>query len=120
MKKFFVLAVGILMFLAADAAPTYDVGQQQTDQVMLLQQTDGQVMTVDFVYADYSVVTIATIVGTEYTIYQADFAEVRTQVFDLTLPVFRLCSHRASMFKSNLYTCWRGVNSNPPSHYDRA
>lgn len=120
MKKFHVLAVGILMFLAADAAPTYDVGKQQTDQVVLIQQTDGQMMTVDFAYADYSVVTIATTVGTEYTIYEAMPMEVRIQVFDLTLPVFRLCTHKANAFKSNLYTGWRGVNSNPPSQYDRA
>ena len=71
MRKFLVLAVGLLMFLAADAAPTYDVGQQQTDQVLLMQQTDGSQMVVDFVYADYSVVTIATTTETEYTIYQA-------------------------------------------------
>lgn len=120
MRKFLVLAVGLLMFLAADAAPTHDVGQQKTDQVLLMQQTEGSQMVVDFIYADYSVVMIATTTETEYTIYQADFAEVRTQVFDLTLPVFRLCSHRANMFKSNLYTCWRGVNSNPPNQYDRA
>ena len=79
------------MFLAADAAPTYDVGQQQTDQVLLMQQTDGSQMVVDFVYADYSVVTIATTTETEHTIYQVDFAEVRIQVFDLTMPVFRDC-----------------------------
>ena len=120
MKKFLVLAVGLLMFLAADAAHTYDVGQQQTDQVLLMQQTDGSQMVVDFVYSDYSVVTIATTTETECTIYHADFAEVHTQVFDFTMPVFRLCSHRANAFKSNIYTGWRGVNSNPPSQYDRA
>ena len=120
MRKFIVFAVGLLMFLAADAATTYDVGQQQTDQVLLMRQTDGSQMVEDFVYSDYPVVTIATTTETEYTIYQADFAEVPTQVFDLTMPVFRLCSHRANAFKSNLYTVWRGVNSNPPSQYDMA
>ena len=120
MKKFLFLAIGLLMFVAADAAPAYDVGQQQTDQVMLMQQVDGSQMVVDFVYTDNTVVTIATTTETEYVIYQADFADVRTQVFNLTMPVFRLCSHRANAFKSNLYTGWRGVNSNPPSQYDRA
>ena len=120
MKRFMIFAVGILMFLAANAAPTYDVGQQQTDQVLLMQQADGQMMTVDFVYADNSVVTIATTAGTEYTIYEAMPMEVRTQVFDLTMPVFRLCNRKANAFKSNLYTGWRGLNSNPPSQYDRA
>ena len=108
------------MFLYADAALTYDVGQQQTDQVLLVQQTDGSQMVVDFVYADYPVVTIATTTETEYTIYQADFAEVPPKVFDLTMHVLRLCVHRANAFKSNIYTGWRGVNSNQPSQYDRA
>lgn len=112
--------MGIFMILAADAAPAYDVGQPQSDHVMLLQQTDGQMMAVDFVAADYSNVTIATTVGTEYTIYQADFAEVRTQVFDLTMPVFRLCSHRAIMSKSQIVNNWRWHNTNPPNQYDRA
>ena len=94
------------MFLAADAAPTYDVGQQQTDQVLLMQQTDGSQMVVDFVYADYSVITISTTTETEYNIYQADFSDVRTQVFDLTIPVFRLCSHRANAFKSIHWMAW--------------
>lgn len=121
MRKFLVIAVGMLMFLTAHAAPTYDVGhQQQTDQVLIMQQTDGSKMVVDFVYSDYPVITIATMTKTEYTIYQADFADVRTKVFDITMPVFRLCSHRANVFKSNIYTGWRGVNSNPPSQYDRA
>ena len=108
------------MFLSADASHTYDVGQKQTDQVLLMQQTDGSQMVVDFVYSDYSVVTIATTTETECTIYYADFSEVHTQVFDFTMPVFRLCSHRANAFKSNRYTGWREVNSNPPSQYDRA
>ena len=120
MRKFLVLAVGILMFLAADAAPTYDVGQQQTNQVLIMHQTDGSQMVVDFVYADYSVITIATTTETEYVIYRADFAEVRTRVLDLTMPVFRLCINRSNAFKSNLYSGWRGANSNPPNQYDRA
>ena len=120
MKKILILAVGLLMFLAADAAPAYNVGQQQTDQVLLMQQTDGSQMVADFVYSDYSVVTIATTTETECTIYHADFAEVRTQVFDITMPVFRLCSYRANAFKSNIYTGCRGVNSGPHSQYDRA
>lgn len=119
MRKFLVLAVGMLIFLTAHAAHTCDVcNQQQTDQVLLMQQMDGSKMVVDFVYADYPVVTIATTTETEYTIYQEDFADVRTQVFDLTMPVFRLCSHRANAFKSNIYTGWRGANSNAPSKYD--
>ena len=121
MKKFLFLAIGLLMFVAAQATTAYDTGQQpQNEKVLLLQQADVQPMVMDFVYVDYTIETIATVTGTEYTIYEAAPAEVRTQVFDLTLPVFRLCTHKANAFKSNLYTGWRGVNSNPPSQYDRA
>lgn len=120
MRKFIVFAVGLLMFLSADAATTYDVGQQQTDQVMLMQHTDGSKMVVDFVYADYSVVTIATTTETEYTIYQADLPRCVPKYSTLLWSVFRLCSHRANTFKSNIYAGWCGVNSNPPSQYDRA
>ena len=122
MKKIMLLAMGLLMFLAVDAAKTYDVGQpQQSENVMLLQQADAQPMVVDFVYADYSVTaTIATATETGYTIYEAMPMEVRTQVFDFALPVFRLCVNKSNAFKSHLYSGWRGQNSNPPSQYDRA
>ena len=122
MKKFLFLAIGLFMFLAADAAVTYDVGQpQQSKNVMLLQQADAQPMVVDFICADYSVTTtIATAAETEFTCYEAMPIEVRTQVFEFTLPVFRLCVNKSNAFKSNLYTGWRGQYSNPPSQYDRA
>ena len=121
MKKFLFLAIGLLMFVAAQATTAYDVGQQpQNEKVLLLQQADVQPMVMDFVYADYTVETIATVTGTEYTIYEAAPAEVRTQVFDFTLPVFRLCSHRANMSKSQIVNSWRWHNTNPPNQYDRA
>lgn len=122
MKKFMLLAMGLLMFLAADAAQTYDIGQpQQNENVMLLQQSDNQPVVVDFVCADYSVTTtIVTTAETEFMYYEAMPMEVRTQVFDFTQPVFRLCVNKSIVFKSNLYNGWRGKNSNPPSQYDRA
>lgn len=109
----------LLMATAAYAAPPYEVMQSDPVQVVL---TDAPEMTVDFVYAyaDGVTYTIATTAETEYMHYQASFAEVRTQVFDLEMPVFRLCINRKSAFKSNLYTGWRGLNSNPPNQYDRA
>lgn len=108
-----------MMILAAQAA-TYDVGQPpQSDQVLLM-QSDAPQMVADFVLVDYSADMIATAPTTVFVHYEAMDAEVYTQVFDLTMPVFRLCIHRKSMFKSNLYTGWRGINKNPPSQYDRA
>lgn len=122
MKKFLCL-LGLMLMLGVTAfsAPHYDVGLEQSAQTVFV-QADAQPMTVDFVYdyADGVTYTIATAAETEYMHYQALFAEVRTQVFDLTMPVFRLCHSKANAFKSHLYTGWRGVNSNPPSQYDRA
>ena len=112
----------VVMFAAtAYATPTYDVGVEQSAKTLFV-QADAQPMTVDFVsaYADCVNYTIATTAETEYTIYETMPMEVRTQVFDFTVPVFRLCTHKSSAFKSNLYTGWRGLNSNPPSQYDRA
>ena len=111
-----------MMMATVFASPSYvDVGQEQSAQT-LFTQAGAQPMTVDFVYAyaDGVTYTIATTAQTDYMHYQASFAEVRAQVFDLTMPVFRLCHRKANAFKSNLYTGWRGLNSNPPNQYDRA
>lgn len=61
-----------------------------SDQVLLL-QADTQPMVADFVFMDYSIETIATAPETSYEIYQAMPAEVRNQVYELAMPVFRLC-----------------------------
>lgn len=122
MKKFICLLGLVMMMATAFASHSCaDVGQEQSAQTMFT-QADAQPMTVDFVYAyaDGVTYTIATTGEKEYMHYQVSFAEVRTQVFDLTMPVFRLCNRKANAFKSNLYTGWRGLNSNPPSQYDRA
>ena len=105
------------MFLAAQAAPTYDVGQQQSDQVLLVQTDAQDMMVVDFIYVAPATDMVVSTIGTEYSICETMPAEVRTQVFDLTMPVVRLCSHRAE-FGSNLYIGWRGHYSNPPILYD--
>lgn len=122
MKRFLcLLGLSLMLATMTYAATTYDVGRERSDQVQLVLM-DAQPMTVDFVYAcaDGVTITNATTAETEYAHYQASPAEVRTQVFDLTMPVFRLCNRKANAFKSNLYTGWRGLNSNPPSQYDRA
>lgn len=123
MKKFICLLGFVMMMAMVYATPSYaDVGGQEQSAPTLFTQADAQPMTVDFVYAyaDGVTYTIATTAETEYMHYQASFAEVRTQVFDLEMPVFRLCINRKSAFKSNLCTGWRGLNSNPPNQYDRA
>ena len=90
MKKFLFVALGALFALAMYAAPPADVGKPMSDQVLLV-QADAQTMVADFVYVDYSIETIATASGTSYELYQAMPAEVRNKVFDLKMPVFRLC-----------------------------
>ena len=122
MKKFMCLLGLVVMFAtAAYSAPNYDVGVEQSAKTLFV-QADAQPMTEDFIfaYADGVTYTIATTAETEYTIYEAMPMDVRTQVFDFTMPVFRLCIHKSIAFKSNLYTGWRGLNSNPPLKYDRA
>ena len=90
MKKFLFVALGALFALAMYAAPPADVGKPMSDRVLLV-QADAQTMVADFVYVDYSIETIATASGMSYELYQAMPAEVRNQVFDLKMPVFRLC-----------------------------
>ena len=107
------------MATATYATPFPDTGHDKAQT--LLVQADVQDMVSDFVIVIYDYNTIATDPLTEdYTIYEAPPMEVYSQVFDLTMPVFRLCINRKSIFKSELYTGWRGINSNPPSQYDRA
>jgi len=91
MKKVLFVALGVLFALAMYAAPPTDVGKPLSDQVLLV-QAEAQPMVADFVYVDYSIETIATASETSYELYVAMPAEVRNQVFDLKMPVFRLCN----------------------------
>ena len=120
MKKFIcLLGLCLAMATATYATPFPDTGQDNAQT--LLVQADVQDMVSDFVIVSYDCNTIATATVTEdYIIYEAPPMEVYSQVFDLKMPVFRLCIYRKSMFKSNLYTGWRSINSNPPNQYDRA
>ena len=120
MKRFLFACLGLMMILMAQAA-TYDVGQPpQSDQVLLMQSYDAPQMVADFVLVDYSADMIATAPTTVFVHYEAMDAEVYTQMFDFTLPVFRLCSHRANLSKSQIVNSWRWHNTNPPNQYDRA
>ena len=120
MKKFIcLLGLCLAMAMATYATPFPDTGQDKAQTLLL--QADVQYMVSDFVIVSYDCNTIATEPLTEYyTIYEAQPMEVYSQVFDFEMPVFRLCIDRKSIFKSELYTGWRGINSNPPSQYDRA
>lgn len=113
------LGLCLAMVTATYATPFPDTGQDNVQT--LLVQADVQDMVSDFVIVSYDYNTIATEPLTDdYIIYEAQPMEVYSQVFDFEMPVFRLCINRKSMFKSNLYTGWRSINSNPPSKYDRA
>ena len=113
------LGLCLAMATATYATPFPDTGQDNAQT--LLVQADVQDMVSYFVIVSYDYNTIATATVTEdYIIYEAPPMEVYSQVFVFEMPVFRLCIDRKSMFKSNLYTGWRGINSNPPSKYDRA
>lgn len=120
MKRFLILS-GLCMLMAcmASAAPPYH--QEQPQSVMCIVSSADAPTTVvaDIEYAYMAYEMPAQVLET-YTFYQAMPVEVRTQVFDLKMPVFRLCIHKANMFKSNLHTGWRGQNSNPLNQYDRA
>ena len=104
MKKIIcLLGLCIAMATATYATPFPDTGQDKAQT--LLVQADVQDMVSDFVIVSYDYNTIATATVTEdYIIYEAPPMEVYSQVFDLKIPVFRLCINRNSMFKSNLYT----------------
>lgn len=121
MKRFLILSsLCMLMACMASAAPHSDGEQPPGVVICALQSADAPTVVVaDIEYAFAAYETPAQAKET-YTFYQAMPVEVRSQVFDLKMPVFRLCIRKANMFKSNLHTGWRGQNSNPPSQYDRA
>lgn len=120
MKKFMIFfGLVLLMATAAYAAPPYEVMQSDPVQIVL---TDAPEMTVDFVLVSgiNATITIATTADYGYFFYQAMPIENKAQVFDIEMPVFRLCIQKMKVQKSNIVTGWRGQNSNPPNQYDRA
>lgn len=120
MKRFMMFfGLVLLMATAAYAAPPYEVMQSDPVQVVL---TDAPEMTVDFVLVSGidATITIATTADYGYFFYQAMPIENHAQVFDIEMPVFRLCIQKMKVQKSNIVTGWRWQNSNPPNQYDRA
>lgn len=108
----------LLMATAAYAAPPYEVVQSDPVQVVL---TDAPEMTVDFVFVSDINTTITIATTADYGFfYQAMPIENNAQVFDMEMPVFRLCIQKMKVQKSNILKGWRGQNSNPPNQYDRA
>lgn len=114
MKKFLFVALGALFALAMYSAPPADVGKPMSDQVLFV-QAYAQPMVADFVFVDYSIETIATASGTSYELYQAMPEEVRDQVFDLTMPVFRLCRWNRALVNSQITTQELARSNLPPN-----
>ena len=89
------------MLTAIAAQPTRAVAQMQSDAVVL---TDyAQPDFVDFVLVPCGMDMNATTPAETHVYYDAPFADWNVQVFDLSLPVFRLCgeySHNTYRLKS--------------------
>ena len=120
MKRFLFLAIGLLMFVAMDAAPAYDVGAKQSISSVQYVQTEVQPVVVDFVYvASADVIETATPISSSDYFYQAMPMEIMEQVYKIEIPVFRLCI-RSQRIKSDLITGWRGhANLQHPNRRDR-
>lgn len=119
MKRFLILAGLCMMACMASAAPHSDGEQPPGVVICALQIADAPSIAVADIEYAFVAYEMPVLVLESYTFYQVMPVEVHVQVFNLEMPVFRLCIHTANMFKSNLYTGWRGQNSNPPSQYDR-
>ena len=118
MKRFLFLAIGLLMFVAMDATPAYDVGVKQSISSVQYVQTEVP-MVVDFVYvASVDAIETTTPVISSNFFYLAMPMETLEQVYKIEMPVFRLCT-RSQRIVSNLHTGWRGQLNLPPNRYDR-
>lgn len=99
MKKLLFLAIGALMFLCTEAiAAPCDVGWQQHQSVTCY--TDGmdtQPVQQVFAYVDY-VIEAPAQADVQYFPYWATPAESARHIFDMALPVFRLCNGKSFMF----------------------
>lgn len=81
---------GLLMLTATAAPPTREVEQVQSDAVVLT--VDAQPDFADFVLVPYDMSMNATAPGKAHVYYDAPFADWYVPVFDISLPVFRLCN----------------------------
>lgn len=92
MKKLLCLAcLGLLMLTATYASPSRDAVQTQSETVVFT--ADAQPDFVDFVFVSYDMDMTAITPEIGYVHYEAMPIEKYIQVFDYTLPVFRLCSN---------------------------
>ena len=81
---------GLVMLTATAAQPTREVAQVQSDAVFLT--VYAQPDFVDLVLVSYDMCMNATTPEETHVYYEAPFADWSVPVFDLSLPVFRLCS----------------------------
>lgn len=96
MKKLLCLAcLGLLMLTATYASPPRDAVQTQSETVVLT--ADAQPDFVDFVFMSYDMDMNAITPEIVYVHYEASPVEQYVQVFDFSLPVFRLCSNSKNM-----------------------
>lgn len=81
---------GLVMLTATAAPPTREVAQVQSDAVVLT--VYAQPDFADFVLASYDMGMNATAPEETHVYYDALFADWHVPVFDISLPVFRLCN----------------------------
>jgi len=87
------------MLTATAAQPTRAVAQMQSDAVVL---TDyAQPDFVDFVIVSYDMGMDATTPEETHVYYDAPFADCNVPVFDISLPVFRLCGDLCGEYSYN-------------------
>lgn len=92
MKRFLFLAIGLLMFIAMDAAPMYDVGAKQGTSSAQIVQSEVQPVVMDLVYVASADVIETTIpISSSDYFYHAMPMEILEQVYKIEMPVFRLC-----------------------------
>ena len=84
------------MLTATHASPLRDAVQTTSETVVFA--ANAQPNFVDFVIVSYDMGANATTPEETHVYYDAPFADCSVQVFDISLPVFRLCgeySHNA-------------------------
>ena len=84
------ICFGLMMLTATAAQPTRGVAQMQSDAVVLT--VYAQPDFADFVLVSYDMGMNATTPEETRVYYDAPFADCNVPVFDISLPVFRLCS----------------------------
>lgn len=107
---------GLLMLTATAAQPTRAVAQMQSDAVVL---TDyAQPDFVDFVLVPCDMGVNATTLEETHVYYDASFADCSVPVFDISLPVFRLCGEYShNTYKQKSMNCVPANNRRATARY---